>query len=159
MKRIILFALIALFSVSACKKDKKKNVAAKPVDQIIKDRGTWLTVSENLQYYDAQNNLISEVPEMSGPQYVFVRNTNTLRITENGVRVEKTYSFSATNGKNYISITSKDGTMETFEILSADSKVMTWQMQKTNVTYMDGDTEKTAAKVIYTIYFQCPCKD
>ncbi len=159
MKRIILLSLIALVSITACKK-KKKETIKKTVSQIVIDRGTWLTVNETIQYYDVNNNVLSTETVQSGPTYHFSRTSDTVRLTENGKNTLKRYHFSHTNNKEYVSITNSDGNdLKLFEVLSADPKIMQWQKIENNITFTLNGQQQTAAKKVTTINFHCPCQD
>ncbi|MEO8793819.1 MAG: hypothetical protein ABI390_00060 [Daejeonella sp.] len=153
MKRILLLSLIALISVASCKKDKKKEIS-KPVTEQLK--GTWLTISENSVYFDSSNKQVFQSSNTPGSKYIIGDAINRYNLAENH-DLSSSYAVTNVNGKNYISFTD-GGVSQRFEVIYVDTKMMTWKQETTNVTYNDNGT-KTAAKVVYTINFHCPCRD
>ncbi|WP_423148234.1 hypothetical protein [Rubrolithibacter danxiaensis] len=158
MKRIILLSMIAAtVAFTSCKKEKKK-IEIKSASDAIVNQKHWNTITQQHEYFDESNTKVYETTVNGGPKYLF--NTNdSVRITDTGLKVYKKYSFSVTNGKEFISLVSNNS-IETYEVLSAALKTMTWQIQRTNVQYKDANNaDKVAAKEVLTINFHCPCAD
>ena len=153
MKSLILFSLFVLFAAPICTKDKKKTTV-KPVPELLK--GTWFTISDNIVYFDSANNKVFETNNTPNSKYVI---NDKISRTDSTVRSNLSTSYTATyvNGKNFITFTD-NGSAQTFEILQVDTKVMAWQLEKTNQMYNDNG-QKTAAKMVYTINFKCPCRE
>lgn len=154
MKTIVLFMLLATLGVIACKKEKNNSSRLdKPIGEAI--RGVWFTTSETHEYFNSNNQKVFTRTVEPGWEYSI---SELFKITNpQGQRLLRTeYAISNTNGKNYISF-SNNGMTETYEITSLEQETMSWKQEKTNVTYNDNG-EKTAAKEISILNFQCPCK-
>ena len=142
---------------TSCKKEKKK-VEVKTASEAIKKQKMWNTITQNHEYFDENNSKLYESTVNSGPSYIFHDN-DSVRITEHSNVSYKKYSFSVTNGKEFISLVSNNS-IDTYEIISATLKTMTWQVQRTNVPYKDANNaDKIAAKEVLTINFHCPCAE
>jgi hypothetical protein len=161
MKKIILLLLIAAsVSFSACKKEKKADIKkTQSYEEIIEKRSTWYIYDKIHKYSDSNNQLVvndsTHYPVPTGTRYVF--KDDKLTIKEANIETVYNYSFSIADGKNYISIAPEANPDQTekYEILSADSKLMSWQQPKTNITYGD----KTGVSGTYKINFHCPCPE
>ena len=154
MKKIILLLLIASVGVAACKKEKKSNPRAdKPIAEAI--LGVWLTTSETHDYYDAAGVKVFTRTVAPGWNYTI---NEQFRVTDpQGQRLfQLPYTLSAANGKNYLNVTFQ-GQAESYEITSLEQETMSWRQEKANVTY-ENNGPQTAAKVVTTINFHCPCK-
>lgn len=154
MKKFILLLLIASVGASACKKEKKSTARVdKPIGEAI--IGVWITTSETHEYFNANNEKVLTRTVEPGWNY----SINDMFKIENpqGQRQLRTeFTVTNTNGKNYFSF-SNNGVSETYEITSLEQETMSWRQEKTNVSYEDNGP-KTAAKVVTTINFHCPCK-
>ena len=154
MKKIILLLLIASVGVAACKKEKKSTTRVnKPIGEAI--LGVWITTSETHEYFNANNEKVFTRTVEPGWNYsiheVFkIENPQAQR------QLRTEYTITSSNGKNYFSFTN-NGLTETYEITSLEQETMSWRQEKTNVTY-ENNGSQTAAKVVSTINFHCPCK-
>jgi hypothetical protein len=154
MKKIILLLLIASVGVAACKKEKKSSTRAdKPIEEAI--LGVWLTTSETHDYYNANNEKIFTRTVEPGWKYT-INELVRLSNPQGDSQFRVPYTITNTDGKKWFSFTNK-GVTETYEITSIEQETMTWKQEKTDVTYEDNGV-KTAAKVISTLSFHCPCR-
>lgn len=169
MKRIFLLTLIAgTMVISSCKKDKKADKEEPQVtnyQEIIEKRSVWHINDEIHKYMNSGGQQVVNdsvhytVP--NGTKYVFKNeklNITSQNSTGTGtVTVVYNYTFSISNGKNIISISpeSNPGQVETYDVLSATSRVMVWEQQKSNITYRD----KIGVSGTYRIRFHCPCPE
>ena len=154
MKKFILLLLIASVGVAACKKEKKSNSRVdKPIGEAI--IGVWITTSETHDYFNSSGEKVFTKTVEPGWEYSI---NDLFKITNpQGQRVVRAeYTVSNSNGKNTFSYP-LNGATDTFTISSLEQETMTWKQEKTNVTYEDNG-QKTAAKVLSTINFHCPCK-
>ena len=159
MKRIFLLSLIAgTMVISGCKKDKNPDTEEPQVtnyEEIIEKRSVWHINDEIHKYNNANvqqvvNDSVHYVVP-TGTKYIFKDD----KLTIGGV--SHNYSFSISNGKNVITISpeSNPGQAQTYDVLSATSRVMIWEQQKTNISYRD----KTGVSGTYRIRFHCPCAE
>jgi hypothetical protein len=167
MKKIFLLALITTsIAISSCKKDKKADKEEPQVtnyEEIIEKRSVWHINDEIHKYMNSGGQQVVNdsvhytVP--NGTQYIF--KNDKLSITTgtgtSAVTAIYNYTFSISNGKNIISISpeSNPGQVETYDVLSATSRVMVWEQQKSNITYRD----KIGVSGTYRIRFHCPCPE
>lgn len=154
MNKIILLLLIVAATVTSCRKEDKSSVRTdKPIAEGMV--GVWLTTSEIHEYYNSSNEKVFTKTVEPGWKYT-LKDLLTLTNPQGQRQFQTAYSITSSNGKNFLSFTN-DGVTETFEITSLEQKTMSLHQQKTNVTYNDNG-EKTAAKVISSFNFHCPCK-
>lgn len=157
MKKLILLTFLSVSVIAACKKDKRDRKSEKPVNEAI--RRAWFTTVEKYEYYDASGNKVYETTTEPGARYLVeaekVKKTNNKQMQEFYV----TYSLSNQDGKNYITF-KVNGTTQTYLVDSIVGDKMIWIQEQTNVTYIDGSgATKTAAKMVITFEFHCPCED
>ena len=146
--------VIAAMGTTACKKEENASPRLDmPLEEGIK--GVWITTTETHDYYNASNEKVFTRTGEPGWNYKI---KDDFRITDpqDKLKLTSAYSVSNSNGKNYFTFAS-NGSAETYEIASLTQKTMTWKQEKANVIYNDNG-EKTAAKVVSTIDFTCPCK-
>lgn len=154
MKKLILLLFIAALGTTACKKEEN---ASPRLDLPLKEGiiGVWITTAETHDYYNASNEKVFTRTVEPGWNYK-VKEDFKITDPQDKLKLTSAYTVSNSNGKNYFSFTA-NGTAETYEIASLTQKTMAWKQEKTNVVYNDNG-EKTAAKVVTTIDFTCPCK-
>lgn len=155
MRKLLLLMLIASIGTVACQKDEK--TASPRLDKPLAEGilGIWITTSETHDYYNANNEKVYSRTVEPGWNY---KVKEDFRITDplGKLKLSSAYTISSSGGKNYFNFTSS-GSAETYEIASLQQETMVWTQEKLNVTYNDNG-EKTAAKVVTTLNFRCPCK-
>ncbi|WP_423149619.1 hypothetical protein [Rubrolithibacter danxiaensis] len=155
MKKSFLLSLFAVsILISACTKDKLPG-PAEDYKEIIEKRSVWYMFDEMHQYSDSSDQSVVNdsihyaVP--TGTKYIF--KDDKLQVGS----ATYNYYFVVSNGKNFISIfpEGKPSQLNTFEIISADSKLMKWQQIQKDVSY----NNKSGLKGIYKVNFHCPCTE
>ena len=156
MKKILILSMMAIASLSSCKKDKKNT----PAPAIITDPITsilWHTTAKEVKYYDENNTLLYKEKDTSEINYAFSNNIATVTDKQNNVTTGS-YIITESEGKKSMSITI-NGVTETYVLTSVTDKLMTWTQEKTNTTYIKNGVSYAAAKQVTTIKFSCPCQE
>ena len=163
MKKILLLSLITLtIAISGCKKDKKA-VKDEPevtsYEAIIEKRSIW-HIYDNIHKYNNANNqpVVNDSAHFAtrmGTKYVF--KDEKLTVGTGSAAVIYNYSFSISDGKNYIKISkeSNPAEEETYQVLSADPTIMVWERPRTNITY----NNQAGLSGTHRIRFHCPCAE
>lgn len=154
MKKFILLSLMAVFALSACRKEKKTQIksTSAQIASIL-----WHTTLEQYEYFDANNKSMLNKKNTPGAHYKFEKNKLTLTGLKGNITYG-TYSISNKNGNDYITVT-LNGITEEYVIATVTNQIMIWTQEKTNQTFQKTDAQTVAAKQATTIKFHCPCPE
>lgn len=146
MKKLFTLPVLLLLLFSSCS-DEKEEPAPLVSEQI---KGTWVTVSQEQEYYDEFGQLVYEETDDIGTTFVFDGSKVTSTYSSGG-GISGTYTISETAGRAYIFLTQGNATQQ-LEITALNEADMTWESEQENVPYFDNGA-KTAARSVSTIDF------
>ena len=113
-------------------------------------KGTWITVSQDKEYYDEFGQLVYEETDDIGTTFVF-DGSKVTSANGAGGGMSGTYMISEAAGRTYIFLT-QDNVTQQLEITVLNESAMTWKSEMENVPYFDNGL-KSAARSVSTIGF------
>lgn len=146
MRKLYLLPALLLPLLSSCG-DEKEEPAPLVSEQI---KGTWVTVSQEQEYYDEFGQLVHEERDDIGTTFVFDGSRVTSTYASGG-GMSGTYTVSEIAGSAYIFLTQGNVTQQ-LEITALNEAEMTWKSERENVPYFDNGA-KSAACSVSTIDF------
>lgn len=146
MKKLFPLPILLLLVLSSCSGEEEE--PALLFNEQIK--GTWITVSQEQEYYDEFGQLVYEETDDIGTTFVFDGSKVTSTYASGG-GMSGTYTVSESAGRAYIFLTQGKVTQQ-LEITAIDEAGMTWKSERENVSYFDNGA-KSAARSVSTIDF------
>lgn len=147
MKKLALFPILILLTLSSCKKTKTNEVTIE---------ATWASKTVMADYYNSSNTKIFTENEPYDAVWSFTSSNLTLAVAGVPQNIKTKYTIATNASVKTITLDADIGFINQFDITSMTATSMTWSAQNTdpiNLVYFENNIPKISAKVIYTINF------